>query len=84
MPGAPGAGLIAIYKDGPAMDVVAFDAAGHQRPDWAAALEERPVRARRMSDEDVRDRDWPALVTRLATKLDPNRRPEAIAAVVVV
>jgi hypothetical protein len=84
IPGAPGAGLIAIYKDGPAVEIAALDAAGRQRPEWAAAFSARPVRARRMSDEDARDRDWPALVRRLATKLDPNRRPEAIAAIVVM
>ena len=38
-------GLVAIYKDGPVFEVVAIDSAGRTRPDWAAAIRQRPLRA---------------------------------------
>ena len=37
------AGLVAIYKDGRAFEVVAIDVAGNARPDWAAAVLRRPI-----------------------------------------
>ena len=46
-----GEGLVAIYKDGPAFDVVVIDSAGRARPDWAAAFRQRPIRARPVTDE---------------------------------
>jgi ATP-dependent helicase HepA len=82
IPGRPGSGLIAICKDGPQFDVVAIDADGRARPEWAVAFRRRPLGARRMRKEDAASRDWSALVTRLAPQLGP-RRPHAIAAVVV-
>jgi ATP-dependent helicase HepA len=80
IPGQHGAGLIAIYKDGPEFEVVAFDADGRSRPDWAEAFRSR--RALKMKKADATAQDWPALVTRLAPQLG-SRRPHAIAAVVV-
>ena len=82
LPGQPGTGLIAIYKDGPQFEVVAFDADGRARPDWAEAFRRRSLGALKMKAEDAAAHDWPALVTRLAPQLG-NRRPHAIAAVVV-
>ena len=46
-------GLVAVYKDGPAFEVVAFDSAGQARPDWAAAFRERSLRARGVTDDPV-------------------------------
>ena len=74
--------LIAIFKDGPQFEVVAFDADGRARPDWADAFRRRPFDALKMKTEDAAAHDWPALVSRLAPQLG-NRRPHAIAAVVV-
>ena len=82
IPGQAGAGLVAIYKDGPQFEVVAFDADGAPRPDWADAFRRRSLRAVKMKTEDVAAHDWPALVTRLAPLLG-SRRPHAIAAVLV-
>ena len=77
-----GYGLVAIYKDGPGFDVVAHDHSGRNRPDWAAAFRQRPLRARHMT-ADVDDREWTEAIRRLATHLDPARRPHALAAVIV-
>ena len=82
IPGQPGTGLIAIYKDGPQFEVVAFDADGRARPEWADAFRRRSLGAQKMKTEDAAAHDWPALVTRLAPQLG-SRRPHAIAAVVV-
>ena len=80
--GENGAGLIAIYKEGPQFDVVAFDVDGRPRPDWADAFRRRPLAAVRMSTKDAAAHDWSGLVNRLASQLG-ERRPHAIAAVVV-
>jgi len=77
-----GLGLVAIYKDGPGFDVVVRDHTGRDRPDWAAAFRQRPIRARRAA-ADIDEREWSDVIRRLATRLDPARRPYALAAVVV-
>jgi ATP-dependent helicase HepA len=77
-----GEGLVAIYKDGPLFEVVAIDSAGRTRPDWAAAFRQRPLRARPVT-EPVEDRDWRGMVHRLGQRLEPARRPHALAAIVV-
>ncbi len=82
IPGQPGIGLIAIYKDGPRFEVVAYDASGLARPDWAEPFRRRSLGALKMKVVDAAAHDWSALVTRLAPQLG-NRRPHAIAAVVV-
>jgi len=82
LPGAPGAGLVVLYKDGPEFEAAAVDLDGQPRPDWADAFRRQPLAARRMSAEDAAAQDWPALVARLAPQLG-SRRPHAIAAVVV-
>ena len=78
-----GEGLVAIYKDGPAFEIVVFDTAGLARPDWAAALRQRPLGARPVTDDAPGDQDWRAMVRRLGPSLDPARRPHALAAIVV-
>ena len=79
-----GLGLLALYKDGPVFEAVAVDAAGRPRPDWAAALRQRPLRTRRPAGGGSCAR--PAgrhAVRRMAAALDPGRRPVALAAIVV-
>jgi ATP-dependent helicase HepA len=78
-----GLGLLALYKSGPVFEAVAIDPRGRRRPDWAAALRERPLRTRRAPVELLREASWPADVRRLAAALDPARPPMALAALVV-
>ena len=66
IPGQPGTGLIAIYKDGPQFEVVAFDADGRARPDWAEAFRRRSLAC--AEDEDGRRRG-----ARLARARDASR-----------
>ena len=56
-----GEGLVAIYKDGPVFEVVVIDSAGRRRPDWAAAIRRRPLRASTVTDnadQGVTGRAW--------------------------
>ena len=78
-----GAGLVAIYKDGPVFEVVAIDSAGQTRPDWAAAMRQRPLGARPITDDTIESVDWAVMVRRLGSQLDAARRPHALAAIVV-
>jgi len=78
-----GAGIVAVYKDGPMFDVVAIDAAGRTRPDWAAAIRQRPLRAHAVTNEADQRVDWAAMVRRLGKQLDATRRPHALAAILV-
>jgi ATP-dependent helicase HepA len=78
-----GDGLAAIYKDGPDFDVVAFDAQGRARADWAAALRRRPLAARRPVDDPPGRTRWTATVSRLGALLDPARTPHALVALSV-
>src|SRR5688572_26989832 len=81
--GERGEGLVAVYKDGPVFEVVVIDSAGQSRQDWAAALRQRPLRARPMSDETNESVDWAGLVRALGKRLDAARRPHALAAIAV-
>ncbi len=78
-----GEGIVAIYKDGAMCEIVALDATGRARPDWAAALKRRPLGARRVTDGLFKGSHWPALVRTLGARLDSARRPHALAAMVV-
>ena len=78
-----GEGLVAVYKDGPAFEVVVFDSTGEARPDWAAAIRRRPLRARHVTDAPADGRDWMDMVRRLGARLESARRPHALAAIVV-
>jgi hypothetical protein len=73
---------MAIYKDGPEFEVLAFDSDAEPRPDWAAAFRQRPLRAVKMKADAAAAHDWAALVARLAPRL-PDRRPHAVAAVMI-
>ena len=78
-----GLGLLALYKDGPSFEAVAVDEAGRPRPEWAAALRQRPLRTRRVAAESLRDRGWPSTIHRMANALEPRRRPVALLALVL-
>jgi ATP-dependent helicase HepA len=78
-----GEGLVAVYKDGPVFEIVAIDSTGRARPDWAAVIRQRPLRARRVTDEPVESRHWTGIVRRLGAQLDATRRPHALATIVV-
>ena len=71
------------YKDGLAFEVVVFDEAARARPDWAAAFRQRPLRVRPIANQRVEDRDWTDMVRRLGARLEPARRPHALAAILV-
>jgi ATP-dependent helicase HepA len=77
------AGLIAIYRDGRAFEVVAIDVSGNARPDWAAALLRRPIVVRPIVGEAAKSQDWRVMVRRLGALLDPTRRIHAVAAIEV-
>lgn len=79
--GEPGTGLVAIYKDGAQFEVVAIDAGGRTRADWAEAFT-RPLGAQRIAAADGSACDWATLVSRLAPRLG-DRRPHAVAGVLV-
>jgi len=78
-----GEGLVAIYKDGRAFEIVAIDSAGLVRQSWAAAIRNRPLEARRLTNEQAEHTDWRDLVRRLGAELNPTRRPHALAAIIV-
>jgi ATP-dependent helicase HepA len=77
------AGLVAIYKDGRAFEVVAIDVAGNARPDWAATVLRRPIAVRPVTGKAAKDVEWRAMVRRLGAQLDPTRRLHAVAAIEV-
>ena len=56
---------------------------GRPRPDWAAALRERPRRVRRATDDAAGRAAWTAMARRVGTRLDPARPLHALAALVV-
>ena len=81
--GERGEGLVVLYKDKAGLEVMALDARGRQRPEWAAALRQPTVSVRRITDTRETRRHWTAMASRLATELDASRRPHAVAAVVI-
>ena len=81
--GTRGEGLVALYKDQAGFDLVAIDSTGLRRPDWAAAIRERPLALQRVPDTPNARRDWTSMVRRVGAELDPSRRPHALAAIVV-
>jgi len=78
-----GEGLAAIYKDGPDFEIVAFDAQGRARADWAAALRQRPQAVRRPVDDAPGRAPWTATLRRLGALLDPVRTPHALVSLAV-
>jgi ATP-dependent helicase HepA len=81
---ARGEGIVAIYKQQAGFEVVAIDGDGRDRADWAAAIRDgRPDRLGRVADTPDDIRQWTAMVRRLGARLDPARRPHAVAALLV-
>lgn len=78
-----GRGLLAIYKEGPTFTAVAFDEQGEPRPSWASAATHRPLRTRRVPADTIRHPGWATQTRRLASFLDPARRPVAVIALFV-
>ena len=78
-----GLGLLAIYKDGPTLEVVALDAGGRRRPDWAAAVREGSAPLAPLSEAALRDPGWAATIRQMAAALGDDREPTAVAALVV-
>ena len=76
-----GLGLLAFYKDGPAFEVLAVDASGRSRPDWAEVARRRPPGARWRPQE--LPEGWADTVRAMVDALPDERRPVALAAVVV-
>jgi ATP-dependent helicase HepA len=82
--GDEGEALLAVYKkEAAAFDLVVIDADGRVRQDWIAALRQRPLRAHPVSSDPREAEHWRDMVRRLASQLEPGRRPHAVAAIVV-
>ena len=77
-----GEGIVAIYKDGPAFEVVALDDKGQVRLDWAEAVLQRPIGARPIAKASEHD-GWKTMARQLGERLDPARRLHALAAIKV-
>src|SRR5204862_63059 len=56
------AGLIAIYKEGPAFEVIAIDLDGMPRADWAAAVLTRPIAVRPIAGAAAKGAEWRGMV----------------------
>ena len=78
-----GAGLIAVYKDAAGFEVVAMDATGLPRPEWREAIMHGRFTARAMPTAAADAGDWPAVVHRVARRLDAERSLHALATIVV-
>lgn len=80
--GSGGRGIVAVYKDGPHIEIIALDEEGRMRADWADAFGRRPLRAERMKRGDVAAYEWAPLIARLGAQLG-DRSPYAVASVLV-
>jgi ATP-dependent helicase HepA len=78
-----GEGMVAIYRDGSKVDIIALDSTGRPRSEWVAAFGEHPLRARRIDAALAASQEWRAMIRRVSARLDPSRRLYAVAAVVV-
>ncbi len=78
-----GLGLLAVYKDGPAFELVALDPRGRRRPEWEAALRRRPLRSRRLDPATVEDPGWEPAIRKLGARLDARRSPALLLALVI-
>jgi ATP-dependent helicase HepA len=79
--GAEGFGLLALYRSELGFEAVAIDAHGRERPGWAELITRRPLRSRRVKQEQWTGRpEWPTLVRSLASMIEERGRPAAVAA----
>src|SRR4030095_12500396 len=76
-------GIVAIYRDGSSVDIVALDTTGRPHPEGPAAFREPPLRARRIDAALTASQEWRAMLRRISARLDRSRRPYALAAIVV-
>ncbi len=78
--GQPGLGLVALYRRGTALEALAFDAHGRERPDWAALLLARPLKSRRIRAEVwTLKPGWAELARGLARPFEGRGQPVAVA-----
>jgi len=79
--GAEGFGLLALYRSELGFEAVAIDAHGREQPGWAQLITRRPLRSRRVKQEQWTSRpEWPNLVRSLASMIEERGRPAAVAA----
>jgi ATP-dependent helicase HepA len=78
-----GLGLLAFYREGVGFAAVAVDEHGRERPDWARALLRRPLRTHGGPSDEVQRPDWSDRIRHMASALDPERQPVALAALVL-
>ncbi|MCP4659764.1 MAG: DEAD/DEAH box helicase family protein, partial [bacterium] len=74
-------GLLAIYKSGPAFEVVAVDGKGQLRPDLAERLTAQNLESEHVKvDRWTRQATWGKAIRRLAESLPDEEMPQAVAA----
>jgi ATP-dependent helicase HepA len=76
-------GLVAIYRDSNGIDVIALDRDGQLREDWAVQFRTGSLAADAVGPAEQQDPTLTATVRALAARLDPSRRPHAVAAIIV-
>ena len=76
-----GFGLLAVYKDGPRFEPVAWDLSGRERGDWAQRLTRQPLRSRRIDAEAWTETPgWAETFRRLGERIDTSRTLSFVAA----
>jgi ATP-dependent helicase HepA len=76
-----GFGLLAVYKDGSDIEIIAIDVSGKQRPEWAALLTQRPLRTKRFKYSSWTSQPgWSDLIRALGAHLSKHSSPIAVAA----
>ena len=79
-PAVRGAGLLAIYREGPGIVAVVVDETGTPRPEWVPLLLQRPLDARRVMTptEWTAEPDWAERVRRVAARLGRATQPTLV------
>ena len=79
--GTKGFGVLAIYKDGPLFDAVAFDLKGRERPEWAEHLTKGSLRSKPVKREQwVEANGWAEMIGKMGQLFKDRGRPVAVAA----
>src|SRR5262249_5032840 len=79
--GEPGFGVVALYKDRPVWEGVGADADGRLGEAWAAAFSRRGSKVEAAPKAALGEPRFAPTVGRLGARLDPQRRPVALAAI---